>query len=992
MAGKRRREANVVEDRSADTVHPSRKRRLEYSETDAKLASLFNDLADDVKSTRIKAAAELIRTLTDADAVKLDKALTRLIKGLCSSRKAARSGFSVALTEVLRLTPKHATPTSTDGLNLTLSSLINRIVTIATPDVRSNSQERRDYLLGRCFGFKSLIQSQLLFQEDVPLGQWEKVLDYICQLASETLWLRRECGMTLFESLSTLASIKGFDIQYANTVLAKLHQHKLLKTPEGLATWLTATALFPAIDLPKGVWHHNDPLNGKERSVVAKVLRNNSSPAEDESGNTKNTGAAQTTPSFAWQVVLNKLYERRAGEKGHEDVDKFWVEAVDNGLFSSSASTERKALGLQVVTLGIMTAPCELLGIVFSPNVMRCIMNQRAEADRYLHEAAKGPLLQAVARAKAEHEAVPYFLEALLSSKGAIDFDKMTKTKTVEELLKRVKSETQGRCLDVLQSLIENPGTDDQQLANNRRRILADMLLTLVRTTVAEESVETIKGLPVSSLALSLMVKFGYGDSKDPVPISEATREIFRARLISGLNHTMSTRRDKDFKVPENIASKVCAADSTSSSGLRTKADKQVIDVVERSHAILDELSRLDKKNKDKVKPALRAFKALFALSVIQAYNGEADVIGVLEDLEIAYQSWQNNTDASVMLIEILLSFISKPSAVYRKLAQQVFGAFAPQMNEDGLQSMLDILEKKESLAGQQELFDNDDDAEELAGSSDIEGEEDSDVEIIDGEDASDVEVDEGGSDEDEEEDTDDSSEEEQAGGDEEAEFEMKLAEALRTSKAGAEPKEADSDDDSDMDDEQMMALDGHLTTIFKERKKNSNKKKDNRDAKENIVNFKNRVLDLLLIFTKQEHTNVLTLSLILPMITLVKTTTSKQLSEKAFNLLQQYFGACNKSKAFPEPDDDAEALDLLEAVFGEIRSNASKLHSNACSRSSLFLAKILVSKDVENYAKIADMYTELQKEWYTEPKSHIQASVFTEWTSWSIVTKKHQH
>lgn len=652
---------------------------------------------------------------------------------------------------------------------------------------------------------------------------------------------------------------------------------------------------------------------------------------------------------------------------------------------------------MQVVMLGLVTAPKELVGSVLSPNVMRCIINHRVESDRYLHEAAKAPLLQAVARGKAEHEAIPPMLGCFLSERGSVDFDKLTKTKTVEDLIKRTKGESADQCLLIIRKLIVNPDTDNQQQADNRRRMLADMLLTMVRSRQPEEKTGSkTDALPGMNVFL-IMVDFGYsgssaGKHKASPPLSDATQEIFRARLMSCLSHAMSSRIDEEFFIPETVVSAVRDADKKSPIGLRTKADKQVLKVVEKAYDALSELRRLEKKNKDGAKPALRAFKALFALSVLQAYNGEADVIGILEDLEMAYQSWQKSTDASIMLIEILLSFISKPSAVYRKLAQQVFGAFASQMNEDGLQSMLDILEKKENLSGQQELFEDGDDAEEGADSDGIEGEDDSDVEMIDGEDASDVDVEDGDESEEDEDDEDDSSDDGDAGANEDAEFERKLAEALRTSKAGADPKEADSDDDSDMDDEQMMALDGHLTTIFKERSKVSNKKKDNKDAKENIVNFKNRVLDLLLIFVKQEHANSLTLDVILPMITLIRTTSSKQISDTAFKLLQEYFGACNKSKTFPEPDDAAEALELLKSIHGEMRSNASKVHSNACSRSSLFLAKILVSKDANHFADIADLYTELQKEWYQDAKSHIQASVFTEWTSWSIATRKAQH
>lgn len=135
--------------------------------------------------------------------------------------------------------------------------------------------------------------------------------------------------MTLYETLASLVSMKDDRVQHVNLLLAKLHEFKLSKTPEGLAIWITASSLFSGLVFPKGVWNHNNPLSGKERTVVAKVLRDNSSPSEDDSNAAKNTGAAQTSPSFAWQVVLNKLYETN-DNKGQEEFEKFWIEAVDS--------------------------------------------------------------------------------------------------------------------------------------------------------------------------------------------------------------------------------------------------------------------------------------------------------------------------------------------------------------------------------------------------------------------------------------------------------------------------------------------------------------------------------------------------------------------------------------------------------------------------------------------------------------------------------------
>jgi DNA polymerase phi len=665
---------------------------------------------------------------------------------------------------------------------------------------------------------------------------------------------------------------------------------------------------------------------------------------------------------------------------------------LPEGLFAASASTERKSLGLQVVSMGISTAPVQLLHAVFSPNAMRCIINQRAGQDRYLHEAAKGPLSQMVTRSKSDQESIPVMLKGLLSGNGAVDFDRLTKSKTAEDLFARAKDESAADALTILQQLSAKPNAEDQPQADTKRRLLADMMLNMARKQQAEEGKNNEN---IASLVLS-MVPFGYADAtagalKASPSLSEASQEMFRSRLMSCLNHILSARMDTEFTILEKVVEEVKATDAASKTGLRTKADQEIVDNLDKAHKTLKALKKLEQKQKNSKKAPLRAFKALYALSILLVYNGEADVVPVLEDLELCYQSWKKSEDASVMLVEILLSFISKPSAVYRKIAQQVFEAFSSQLDAEGLQSMLDILEKSENLSGQQELFEQADDVEDDGESGS--DEDASDVEMIDGEVGSDVELD---SDVEVVEDAESGASEDDSDGEADAEdadledFENKLALALKTQK----PTEDDSDfDESDMDDEQMMALEGHLTTIFTERKKNtSNKKKDNKDAKENIVNFKNRVLDLLTIFAKQEHTNKLTLDLVLPMITLIKTTTSKQISEKAFGLLQQFFNACNKTKQFPEADEASEVLALLQSVHEEIRANASKLHSNACSRSSLFLAKILVNMDAKHYSDVADCYSNLQKEWYADPKSQIQPSVFTEWTSWSITTKKHNN
>jgi len=514
-------------------------------------------------------------------------------------------------------------------------------------------------------------------------------------------------------------------------------------------------------------------------------------------------------------------------------------------------------------------------------------------------------------------------------------------------------------------------------------------------------------GLALDILKLLSDVAFvspsGKIDQNALPPVHKDTQELFRNRTMSCLSHLLNSKSDVAGKVPYQLLVHIDERVNAPSAKLWLDLEKQIRQNVRTAVETTSRLAAQEEKAKsEKKRSTLGAFKLLYSLTIIQVYNGDADAVSVLDDLDTCYASWKkSDNDASLVLIEIILSFASKPSALFRKLAEQVFTAFTSQVTEEGLQSMLDILEKKENLSGQQELFANED--EEVDGEEDDEDDEDdeaSDVEELDGEDASDVEMIDGESEDDDDDDDDESENEDEDGDDENDDassvddeqqaFEAKLAQALGTSAASkADGEDDDTSDESDMDDDQMTALDNHLTTIFKERSKQSSKKQDNKDAKETIINFKNRVLDLLLIYVKQEHANPLVLDIILPIITLIRTTTSKQSSDKAFAVLKQIPDACNKDKKFPDDVKPSALLDLLIAITKELRLNASKLHSNACSRTNLFLAKMLVNKDASHYDAVVDIYVTLQKEWYSDAKSTIQPSIFTEFTSWSIATKK---
>lgn len=276
-------------------------------------------------------------------------------------------------------------------------------------------------------------------------------------------------------------------------------------------------------------------------------------------------------------------------------------------------------------------------------------------------------------------------------------------------------------------------------------------------------------------------------------------------------------------------------------------------------------------------------------------------------------------------------------------------------------------------------MFDKQDDEDEEMPDADEDSDDDSDADSVEVIDADKAENDE--SEEDEEEDE---------GEDEEelAVFDAKLAEAL-----GTNGDNQDVDSDADMNDDEMEAVDEMLVKVFKERRKAITKKKDKKDAKETMTNFKNRVLDLLQVYIKKCYSSMLALDLILPLLQLTRRSTVDQISQKAGNLLAEYTSLC-KRNAIPtlskseddEEHDPVEAVwELLRSVHKEATIQHRQKHSASVSQASLLLVRVLVAQDRQNIAQVIDIYAETQKTQMLNKNSHFKSGFFADWNAWCV-------
>ena len=377
-------------------------------------------------------------------------------------------------------------------------------------------------------------------------------------------------------------------------------------------------------------------------------------------------------------------------------------------LFATSSSEERKYWGFLLFQRVIPNAPVEKLSDLFTSNLMRCFINQLASPERYLHRAAERSVKAILTRARSNPNAKALFLRALLDPvNGDLNFDKTTKTKTVETLTSIVDDLAFEQVLGVYETLILRPGVEDEKTAASRRQTAADQLVSAVRSVQLDPTQDfsaKSEYLPYISRILALFAKHAYFDVDNdpdnrgisPTPkISPVSREMFRTRISSCLSSLVAKSNGQPSYFAYDL---VCAIhrQEENADHLHTvlNADDNVCSVLEEAWQILSKVHALDSLDSAGEARIFRALELLYSLTILQVHNEEADAVGVLVELNHSFKPLlhkQKRPRDFVTLIEILLSFIAKPSQLFRRLAQQVFTACASEIDDTALQSMIKV-------------------------------------------------------------------------------------------------------------------------------------------------------------------------------------------------------------------------------------------------------------------------------------------------------------
>ena len=653
---------------------------------------------------------------------------------------------------------------------------------------------------------------------------------------------------------------------------------------------------------------------------------------------------------------------------------------------------------------------------IFTKNFMKCFSNQLAIEDRFLHQMAVRTSGLIVERVKKAHGvAVNIVAGLVMPPSGFLGHDRTLKpwVKLVRDVSQYIPKHDLHRVLIMYKHIILQKDEIGTQHFEASRRIALDFVFELFEHYIRfglKSPNDANSDMAFLHELLILFVELGYRNGEDfthqsTLPSSQRTQREARARLASCLSRLLSTTSDPSTYPIFVVQAIHSYATETDKSMGTPKGDATL-------QAVHKKIRELEKDHGNMV----TTFKLLFSLTMLEVYNGDADAREMLVEIESYYEDTHKSSPISKAvsgtsqgspgLIDFILSFLAKPSQLFRRVSNQVFTTCVSNITHEGMQSMLEILGTKETMSGQAEIFasnegnDDSDKEERIAVGGDDHASSSTNSRTSSDHGSEGVsEVDDNGMGGTEDED------------EELAAFDAKLAQALGTKpvkvneienngyavangriQSTAVLESASSSDSSDLDmtDSEMQALDEHLSAVFRERKaqesSTKSKKVEKRDARDTIINFKSRVLELIEIYLKKEPKNAIAFSTIVPLLRCIRMTQSPQVSKKASEAIKQFIKAYKGCKIPARSITNSKAL---EEVHTEALKDGSNAFGAASSQASLIIVRALKDQGT-GMEEISSVYESTMRKATTDSKCKIRPVLFADWLQWCISTQLH--
>ncbi|OMJ24565.1 DNA polymerase V [Smittium culicis] len=441
------------------------------------------DLADLKPEKRLKAANQLITTLLkfqkefesqkaskqnnstipnearkEADlellcAADVCYALKRLIKGLTSSRDAARQGFSIVLTELLAQIPV-----------ITAEIVISIIGKVSEIKSAMAGQEQKDMWFGRLFTFLSLADSGALSRKSTTEDDFIKIIDQLYAMSNNKQWLSQAAFNTISRVVKAAPSdlLVSFLIPY---LMENIIGGDNIDSPDKLKLILELIKICPEYNWSSALksWDSGAIYSSKNIKNLARVLLENSKDSSD------NFLAHHPHVHSVWDVILDDYFPLSSQPKspafnvppGSTTLTfmDIWDPIVDKGYFAQNSTVTRKFWGFQLATNAIMNVSIDVVPMLLTKNMFSTLLNQLNIKTSNMRGASNSLLKSITSRAESDKTVSLALIQKLTGANVDVNFDNITKSTTISSLMNNLTSESLIGYINHLKSLVLKPKT-----------------------------------------------------------------------------------------------------------------------------------------------------------------------------------------------------------------------------------------------------------------------------------------------------------------------------------------------------------------------------------------------------------------------------------------------------------------------------------------------------------------------------------------------------
>lgn len=622
-------------------------------EQQSEFLNLFWKLSEEELHIRTHAAVSLISTLNSEsqDSPIQIYTLRRLVKGLGSSNKAAREGFSAALCQFLQ-----------NNQQIEAKSILEIVMESLPLQGSLSKQEIKDHIFGRIFCIATLARASK-FSENVPSDTVVEAIESLFEYQKQKKWLRELC----FEVVGLIVS--SVDSLILNDVLSAIQRE--------ISTEVSNSTSAAEISLLFSVFERGFK-SEKDREIIMEIFEGVFELFMTEQGLEAISEPVACTAVFAPRIAMvwSKFFEFYVSY--NELFGLFWKKTVEDGLLSSSTRRKEFALLVTGVIMNISTDPV-IWEAILSSKFIHSLTTMMSTFQNSLRSQASSVSRKIISVSQSSPGIAALALSQFQNHGGGLNFDKLTKTSTVGSLLKALNREGVQLYIEkVMQALKEDcvsKATVEQgyTLLRNPHVKKNYALLTEIVNNLSRISNQT-KSMHCEHTMDETCQDSSFHDGADNLEIGQ----FAKSRLLSSLSdfvHIDSFEDAKDGRYIDIIYN-----------ALRCE-EHEIFSLIDS----LPSPAVLNSSQFSAIREMLQHLAVVVLLSVDNSVDeGMEEVTDIVGDLHGKLsESNISESEIASLLLDSSLALVSRPIQLFKEIAKKTMREFSDSISSDILQHLL---------------------------------------------------------------------------------------------------------------------------------------------------------------------------------------------------------------------------------------------------------------------------------------------------------------